>query len=67
MVVFINNTQHEFPSAATVADTLASLQIEASRGVAVAVNNTVLPRSEWAETALRDNDRLTVIRATQGG
>ena len=67
MVVFVNNTQHEFPPAATVAETLASLHIEAARGVAVAVNNTVVPRTEWNATALRDNDRLTVIRATQGG
>ena len=67
MVVFVNNTQHELSSTATVAETLASLNIEAARGVAVAVNNTVVPRAEWAATDLRDNDRLTVIRATQGG
>ncbi len=67
MVVFVNNTQHELHNTATIAETLASLQIEAARGVAVAVNSTVVPRTEWAATSLQDNDKLTVIRATQGG
>lgn len=67
MVVFVNNTQHELSFAATIDDALKSCNIDASRGVAVAVNNTVVPRADWPTTALQHNDRLTVIRATQGG
>lgn len=67
MVVFVNNTRHELSAAATIADVLSSLRIDAARGVAVAVNNTVVPRPEWPEYGLQNDDRLTVIRATQGG
>ena len=39
----------------------------ARRGVAVAVNGTVVPRSRWAVVALADGDTDEVLTATQGG
>lgn len=67
MVVYCNNTEHSVPAHASIAGVLDLLGINAGRGTAVAVNNTVVPRSQWNEHTLVDNDRLTVIRATQGG
>jgi sulfur carrier protein len=40
---------------------------EARRGVAVAVNGTVVPRSTWAAVPLADGDRVEVLTAAQGG
>lgn len=37
------------------------------RGVAVAVNEEVVPRSRWDATALRDGDRVEILTAAQGG
>ncbi len=37
------------------------------RGVALAVNNKVVPRTAWAETMLNENDNVTIIKATFGG
>ena len=39
----------------------------ARRGVAVAVNGEVVPRSAWPVAALRDGDRVEVLTAAQGG
>ena len=50
-----------------LSDVLTALQIEAARGVAVAVNYRVIPRSQWQEFVLHDGDALEIIRATQGG
>ncbi len=36
-------------------------------GVAVAVNQEVIPRSQWSQTALKPGDRVELIRAVQGG
>ena len=36
-------------------------------GLAVAVNDTVIPKKNWNEKSLRQGDRVEVIRATQGG
>lgn len=37
------------------------------RGVAVAVDNCVVPRDSWANTELVDGMKITVIRAVCGG
>lgn len=37
------------------------------RGVAVAVDNCVVPRDSWANTELVDGMKITIIRAVCGG
>ena len=39
----------------------------ARRGVAVAVNGTVVPRSTWADVPLAEGDTVEVLTAAQGG
>jgi sulfur carrier protein len=60
------NGQARDVEAESVADVVAALTA-ATRGVAVAVDGTVIPRSEWAGTELRDGARVEVLVATQGG
>lgn len=36
-------------------------------GVAVAVNSTVVPRSQWSGRALCDGDDVELVTAVQGG
>ena len=38
-----------------------------AEGVAVAVNNRVVARSEWAATPVEEGMKITVIRAVCGG
>jgi len=38
-----------------------------TRGIAVAVNDTVVPRVEWGSTQLQEGDTVEVIHAVQGG
>jgi sulfur carrier protein len=52
----------------TVASLLNHLGIEGGqKGIAVAVNDEVVPRSQWSAHELADGDRVEIIRATQGG
>jgi len=54
--------------AATIADLLAEHAIEMNqRGIAVALNGSVVPRSAWGDTALRPGDNIEIVRAKQGG
>ena len=53
-------------------DTLATLLrrhdiAEDATGIAVAVNDTVVPKREWAARTLVSGDAVEVIRAVQGG
>lgn len=40
---------------------------EAPTGVAAAVNDRVVPRSRWASTLVREDDRIELVTAVQGG
>ena len=58
------------PSTVATGATVASLVDELGcgvRGVAVAVNGEVVPRSRWGEAALSAGDRVEVLSAAQGG
>ena len=68
MNVVLNGRPAELPDGATVADALASLEVEAEgRGVAVAVDAEVVPRGRWAEHVIADGAQVEVVRAVQGG
>lgn len=67
MTVIVNGDPVEVDRDATVAGLLARLGHHAGRGIAVALNGTVVPRSAWEETPLAERDRLEVLGATQGG
>jgi sulfur carrier protein len=51
----------------TTLDALVAVLAPAPAGVAAAVNETVVPRTRWPLTALRDGDRVEVLTAVQGG
>ncbi len=40
---------------------------EEGRGIAIAINDVVVPKSRWPEHELREGDRVEIVRATQGG
>ena len=64
--VTVNGAQRELTEGTTVADVVAATA-PAPRGVAVALNDQVLRRAEWAGTAVRDGDRIEILTAVQGG
>jgi sulfur carrier protein len=37
------------------------------RGIAVALNGAVVPRTAWRDTALKPGDSVEIVRARQGG
>jgi sulfur carrier protein len=62
------NGHDMFLGAATVADFLAQQAVEIGpRGIAIALNGSVVPRSTWSETALKPGDNIEIVRAMQGG
>ena len=65
--VSINQQKFQLPEDGRLADVLPLLSIGQADGIAIAVNETVISRGEWAAYRLREGDRVFVIRATQGG
>lgn len=65
MIVTVNDETVEVDDETTVAGLLERLGIP-EKGIAVAVDWAVLPRSRW-QTTLTDGARLEVVTAVQGG
>jgi sulfur carrier protein len=65
MIINVNAERLEVDDHTTVAALLESLGYP-DRGIAVAVDQAVLPRSAWA-TTLSDGAQLEVVMAVQGG
>ena len=65
MEVIVNNQRHT-TTAPNLLDLIQELQIE-SRGVAIAINNSVVSQSKWGETPMHEGDRVVVVSAVFGG
>jgi len=50
----------------SVAEVLELLGLE-TRGVAIARNGDVVPRSQWGEVRLTEGDRIEIVTAAAGG
>jgi sulfur carrier protein len=68
MKVLLNGTQTDLADGATVQTAVDALDLPAAgRGVAVAVDAEVVPRTQWQTHELNDGARIEVLRAIQGG
>lgn len=67
MRVELNGEPTALPDGATVAAAIEASGAAARRGVAVAVDGEVVPRSEWDATRLHEGEKIEVLAAIQGG
>ncbi|MGH2992162.1 MAG: sulfur carrier protein ThiS [Solirubrobacterales bacterium] len=68
MNVELNGEGVELADGASVADAVAAAGADSGRrGVAVAVDGEVVPRSGWDRTPLSEGQRVEVVEAIQGG
>jgi sulfur carrier protein len=67
MNIFLNNKPTEVPEGCTITAMLNLLQLKAGNGTAIAVNSDVTPRAQWGNKVLQHNDKIIIIKATQGG
>ncbi|MOA44651.1 Sulfur carrier protein ThiS [compost metagenome] len=66
MRIQLNGEAVELPEGQSVADLLAGLDL-GGRRVAVELNLDIVPRSQHADTLLREGDRVEVVHAIGGG
>jgi sulfur carrier protein len=66
MKLWLNGAERELPDGASVADALAAIGAPHA-GIAVAVDDDVVPRADWTEWVLHEGARVEVLTAVQGG
>ncbi|WP_160137996.1 sulfur carrier protein ThiS [Chryseobacterium sp. c4a] len=68
MELIINHTRKTFDVLPENLEALLAMELPGKKkGIAVALNNRIIPLSAWAETFLNNNDSILIITATQGG
>jgi len=68
MELTINHTTKKFKTLPENLEALIAMESpEKKKGIAVALNNRIIPQSSWPETFLNDKDSILIITATQGG
>ena len=66
ITIKVNNKEHQFIASISLQEILELLKITPN-GIAVAVNQNIISKSNWPKTKLSPNDTVLIIRATQGG
>lgn len=66
IAVLLNGRVVEIGAGLTVADVVQA-HVDERRGVAVALNAEVVPRSSWLTTTLADGDHIEIVRPVPGG
>lgn len=66
MYIFVNDARVECREQTTISGLLSQQGITPVN-IAVAMNNTVVPRSEWETTIIEENCNIIIIKAVQGG
>lgn len=69
MLLTVNGASIEVPGsgAPVLLEVLAAAGMDDLRGVAIALDEEVVARSDWATCRLHEGQRIEVVRASQGG
>ncbi|MDM1556546.1 sulfur carrier protein ThiS [Chryseobacterium indologenes] len=68
MELIINHTRKMYDVLPDNLEALLAMELPGKKkGIAVALNNRIIPLSAWAETSLNNLDSILIITATQGG
>ena len=67
ITILVNNKPIAISAKTTLIDLLNEQQLSSLKGIAVAINNNVISKTNWPSLQLSNNDKITIIKATQGG
>ena len=64
--IFINGDLKKFPQEINIVSVLESLNIS-SNHIAIEINESLIFRSNWEETTLKEGDKIEIVKAIGGG
>jgi len=67
MEITVNQQAYQVTDVCNVQQMLAIVFDALPKGIAVAVNQVIIPRANWADHLISPNDQIVIIKATQGG
>ena len=67
MQVTINKQNYQFDENTSLETAIETLELKEINGIALALNEEIIPRSEWQKTILFEEDKIIIIGAVAGG
>lgn len=67
MEIQLNNQSKEIASCISIQQLLDEVVGQKQKGIAVAINNSVVPKAVWVNHIVQANDNILIIKAAQGG
>ncbi|MEM7104492.1 MAG: sulfur carrier protein ThiS [Bacteroidota bacterium] len=67
ITLWVNDQRQEVQDPISIKAYLEMAEIRHDKGVAIAVNDLVVPKSQWPAHQLNSEDKITIITATAGG
>ena len=67
MRIQINGEQREFPQSSISLNQLIDTLALPPQRIAIEVNKTIVPRSHWGKTTLKDGDQIEIVHFVGGG
>ena len=64
--IFINGDLKKFPQETNIISLLEILNIS-SKHIAIEINESLIFRSDWEKTNLKDEDKVEIVKAIGGG
>lgn len=66
ITIILNGDHHQIQDSSTVLQLLEELQLPV-QGIALAINGSVVPKSQWTRLKLKNSDKIELITIAQGG
>jgi sulfur carrier protein len=67
MEITINHKSYDVDDRCSLEYLLNDVLQSGVKGIAIAVNQHIVPKSAWPEHVLQHGDQIIIIKATQGG
>ncbi len=67
MNIIVNGQTTDIPQNSSIEDVLHHIGQMQTGGMAIAINDLVVPKSQWAKAQITEGDKILIIKASQGG
>jgi sulfur carrier protein len=67
MEITVNQQIFEVEDLCSVHDMLALISDVPDKGIAIAINQTIISKADWPFHMMQPGDQVMIIKATQGG
>jgi sulfur carrier protein len=67
MEITVNQQHYTVPDECTVQTLLTDVLNQTAKGLAIAINQTIVSKADWNTEPLNHGDHIIIITATQGG